>query len=108
MIQTRLYCRWIEIHFWIRFSGFESCLVSVEDGHCVSVGVAATAAAPDDHRLVGELVPAVDLQVREAVVADLEVSHRAEDRDEGHNQCRVAEPIYVTYFHCNFYFIEKG
>ena len=90
--------------FWIRV-----VWDSIKDGHCVGVDVAAAAtAAPDDHRLVGELVPAVDLQVREAVVADLEVSHRAEDRDEGHNQCRVAEPIYVTYFHCNLYFIEKG
>ena len=34
---------------------------SIKDGHCVGVGVAAAAAAPDDHRLVGQLVPAVNL-----------------------------------------------
>ena len=64
---------------------------SVKDGQIVDARVAG-AAAPDDHGLVGKLVPAVDLHVRDAVVADLEVSHRAEDGDEDDHEGGVAEP----------------
>ena len=80
---------WIQIHLWIFFPGLKSG--SVKDGQIVDARVAG-AAAPDDHGLVGKLVPAVDLHVRDAVVADLEVSHRAEDGDEDDHEGGVAEP----------------
>ena len=50
----------------------------------------------DDHCFVGHLVPAVDLQVRDVVVADLEVRHGAEDGDEDDDDGRVGEAKHVV------------
>ena len=50
----------------------------------------------DDHGFVGQLVPAVDLQVRDVVVTDLEVGHGAEDGDEYDDDGRVTEAKHVV------------
>jgi hypothetical protein len=50
----------------------------------------------NDHGFIGQLIPAVDLQMWDIVVADLEVRHGAEDGDEDDDEGRVAEAEHVV------------